>query len=255
MRPINLTTTNNSTGTVARVGIVLGAMAEASQPLGVKQISEATGLPMSTTHRLLDLLSECGFVQKNAAIHKYDFGNELLRIAASAISRNPLSRVLQPILDELTERTEETSAFVLYHPASGDISYHAKSDSRQYLRCRLSMNVREDITGNAFGLVVLASLPDKVVDGAMPEVAVTGDSTDVGGLQGYMDHVRREGYAVSANKEPSGIAHIAAPVKSRGGNILGAIGLVVPVVRFDATEAAAYGSLVAEAARKLGDLL
>jgi IclR family acetate operon transcriptional repressor len=255
MWPISVTCTNSPDGTVARVAIVLGALAEASQPLGVKQISEATGLPMSTTHRLLDLLSECGFVQKIANIHKYDFGNELLRIAATAIYKNPLSRVLQPILNEVTARTNETSAFVLYHPERGDISYHAKADSRQYLRFRLSVNARADITSNAFGYAVRASLPYQVADGAVPDAAILGDAAAAGGLHAYLEHVRQEGYAVSADKEPSGIAHIAAPVKSKGDNVLGAIGLVVPVVRFDQKEAAAYGALVTEAAKKLGSLL
>ena len=210
---------------------------------------------MSTTHRLLDLLSDCGFVQKIAAIHKYDFGNELLRIAATAIYKNPLSRVLQPILNELAAHTGETSAFVLYHPERGDISYHAKADSRQNLRLRLSVNARAAITSNAFGYAVMGSLPERADAGDVPVTAIVDDAAEPDGLHGYLEYVRRQGYAVSADKEPSGIAHIAAPVKAKGNNLFGAVGLVVPVVRFDRAQVPVYAGLVTEAAKKLGSLL
>jgi DNA-binding IclR family transcriptional regulator len=248
-------TATDSAGTVARVATLLSTLAEAAQPLGVKQISQATGLPMSTTHRLLDLLSEKGFVQRNATIHKYSLGQDFLRIATAAIYKNPLSRVVQPALNELTEQTGETSTFVLYHQGRHDISYYAKTDSRQRLRFRLSLSERANVTSNALGYAVLAHLPETVRDSTISEISTTASLTDAGSLRAFLQRVREEGYAVSEQSEPSGAAHIAAPVRAHGDSFLGAIGLVIPVVRFDRAKVAAYGNLVIEAAKKVGSLL
>ncbi|MCO5089461.1 IclR family transcriptional regulator [Bosea sp. (in: a-proteobacteria)] len=248
-------TTKDAAGTVSRVATILSTLAEAAQPLGVKQISLAAELPMSTTHRLLDLLSESGFVQRIAKIHKYSLGPDFLRIAATTTYKNPLHRIVQPTLNDLTERTDETSAFALYHQSRHDISYHAKADSRQPLRFRLPLNQREHLQSNAFGHAVLASLSDAARDSAASAGLVLPKATDGGLLDMVLQRIRDEGYAVSKENEPSGVAYIAAPVRAIDDSPLGAIGLVIPVVRFERSKVEAYGALVFEAAKKIGNLL
>jgi DNA-binding IclR family transcriptional regulator len=53
---------SDALGTVARTLSVLRIVAEAKTSVGVKDVADALQLPMSTSHRLLDLLLGAGFV-------------------------------------------------------------------------------------------------------------------------------------------------------------------------------------------------
>jgi len=243
-----------SDGTVARIATILGVLAEATQSLGIKQISQAAELPMSTTHRLLGLLSDKGFVEKIPSIHKYRLGKEFLRIAATTIYKNPFSGIVQPILDEITAKVNETSAFALYHQAGRVISYHAKSDSRQPLRFRMSLNQRMDLISNAFGHAVLAFLPEPARNEAIVAAPTYGKFRNRSVLLTHLSGIGQEGYALSEDHDLSSVCYIAAPVKALGDNVLGAIGLVIPAVRLDRSQIRTYCSTVTEAAKKLSYL-
>ena len=126
-------------GTVARTLSVLRVVAEAKGTVGVKDVADALGLPMSTSHRLLDLLLEAGFVQKEQIKRRYAIGSEFFRLANLIAHKTSYASLVQPILDELARETGETAMFASYVPARHCISYAAKSDSPNSLRFRIEL--------------------------------------------------------------------------------------------------------------------
>ena len=62
--PTASATEATSSGTVARVTMLLRVLAEAKGPASLTDISERMKLPVSTTHRLLNLLLDQGFVER-----------------------------------------------------------------------------------------------------------------------------------------------------------------------------------------------
>ena len=116
-------------GTVARTLSVLRVVAEAKGSVGVKDVADALGLPMSTSHRLLDLLLEAGFVQKEKVKRRYVIGSELFRLANLVAHKTSYASLVQPLLDELARETGETALFAAYLPAQHCVAYAAKSDS------------------------------------------------------------------------------------------------------------------------------
>ena len=79
-------------GTVARTLSVLRVVAEAKGTVGVKDVADALGLPMSTSHRLLDLLLEAGFVQKEQIKRRYAIGSDFFRLANLIAHKPPMRR-------------------------------------------------------------------------------------------------------------------------------------------------------------------
>ena len=146
-------------GTVARTLSVLRVVAEAKGTVGVKDVADALGLPMSTSHRLLDLLLEAGFVQKEQIKRRYAIGSEFFRLANLIAHKTSYASLVQPILDELARETGETALFAAYLPAQHCVAYAAKSDSPNSLRFRIDLFQKLPLEWGSTGLAVSPSCP------------------------------------------------------------------------------------------------
>lgn len=243
----------DTSGTVARVMTILRIITEAPQPLGIKQIAAKTGLPASTTHRLLDLLAAGNFVHKIEATRKYGIGRELFRIAHLVATRSPITEFVQPILDDVTRQTGETALFAMYDATIHRTTYLAKSDSPEPLRFRISLNQRIDPTRAAAGLAILAQLPAREQAQAIAnDVAAAGTSPASGdALAARLMRARADHYVVSEGEESPGLVGIAVPATVPPGTIEGAIALAIPEVRFDHGAVTRYFRVIADAADRL----
>jgi IclR family acetate operon transcriptional repressor len=124
----------DTSGTVARTLAVLTVMAESGGSVGVTDVATALGLPMSTSHRLLDLLRGAGFVERDAAQRRYRLGLQFLRVANLVTQNTSFARLCQPTLERITARTGETALYCEYLADHHMAAYAAKSDSTHSLR-------------------------------------------------------------------------------------------------------------------------
>lgn len=241
---------SEASGTVARALAVLRALAEAPGPVGVKDLADTLGLPMSTSHRLLDLLSEGGFVEKKPSTRRYGPGPEFFRVANLVVRKASLPERVQPILERLRDDTGETVMFALYLPAQHAVTYAAIADSRQALRFRVDLFEQASLVWGSSGLAVLAGLPEGVQAEVIAEAgpSPTGRIVDREALAARLAETRRNGYAVSqSDKLPNGVG-IAAPLEVVPGTVAGSVVLAIPDVRFDPRLTARYGLKVRAAA-------
>lgn len=247
---------SDTTGTVARVMMILRALAESAHPLGIKELASITGLPSSTTHRLLDLLTEGNFVQKVEATRKYGVGSDVVRIAHLVAARVPLTGFIQPILDELCRETGETALFAAYVPSQKSAVYIAKSDTSDPLRFRIALHQRIDPARAAAGLAILAFLPDADRDDLLASAVANGASAsrDRRKLGARLASVRDDRYVVSEGEELPGLVGIAVPATAPSGTLQGALAIVIPEVRFLRKRMGQYRGALLEAANRFSRL-
>ena len=129
----------DTSGTVARTLAVLTVMAESGGSVGVTDVATALGLPMSTSHRLLDLLRGAGFVERDAAQRRYRLGLQFLRVANLVTQNTSFARLCQPTLERITAETGETALYCEYLADHHMAAYAAKSDSPHSLRYRITL--------------------------------------------------------------------------------------------------------------------
>lgn len=94
---------------------VLEAFTPAHPVLGVTEISERVGLHKSTVSRMLQGLSEAGYVQREETTGRYRLGLGLLGLAAPLLADLDVRRAALPHLENLTEVTGETSGLSLWN--------------------------------------------------------------------------------------------------------------------------------------------
>src|SRR5438105_6851769 len=186
----------NEAGTQAidRAAQLLVRVVESSQPLGVNELAERSGLPKSTTSRLVGALERQGLVQRLGDRGRLRPGPVLLRFATrdSAASLVELAR---PSLHRLADASGETINLAV--PGPGGVEHLAQEDTAHFVGVTDWVGRRVPFELAANGRCFLAF---GGTDELTPE------------LRG----VRARGYATSIDELEVGLTAIAAPVLGFG---------------------------------------
>lgn len=246
----------DTSGTVARTLAVLTVMAEAGGSVGVTDVATALGLPMSTSHRLLDLLRGAGFVERDAAQRRYRLGLQFLRVASLVTQNTSFARLCQPNLERITAETGETALYCEYLPDHHMAAYAAKSDSTHSLRYRVALFEAVPVECGASGLAILSFLPSSIRRAvcATPRASpLSGKRPSSSTLASLIETTRRKGFALSnGDKLPESIG-IAVPVRMSDERPVGSLTLTIPESRFVRSKLRAYVALLSKEARLLSD--
>lgn len=234
-------------GTVARAMSVLTFMAESKDLVGVKDVAAALDLPMSSSHRLLELLQEAGFVDKDQGRRRYTIGMEFVRIANLVSQRTSYAAAIQPVLERITKETGETTMYAEYIPSKRMVMYAAKSDSPQSLRFRIDLFQEVPVEWGASGCAILAFLPPDVqaeIQAAGRPSPVTKKRMPKAVFFDRMKAIRRNGYATSEGEKLADSCGVAVPVMFGADQVTASITLTVPKVRYIRSQLSDYVALL-----------
>ncbi len=92
---------------VHRIASVLRAFGN-QRLLGITDLANITGLPKSTTHRLVTALMNEGLLVQDEDSHKYALSLRVTALSASILSSHTVRKVARPILMELRDQTHES---------------------------------------------------------------------------------------------------------------------------------------------------
>src|SRR2546426_12447311 len=76
--------------------------------LGITDLASVTGLPKSTTHRLVTALVNEGLLVQDEDSHKYALSLRVTALGASILSSHTVRKTARPILMELRDQTRES---------------------------------------------------------------------------------------------------------------------------------------------------
>jgi DNA-binding IclR family transcriptional regulator len=212
---------------VNRALTALLAFGDAPNGLMLAQVSEATGLNMSTLLRLFESLETFRFI-KRLPDGRYVLGPASFHLGIMYRESFQLREYAVPILRKLTDETGETAA---YYVREGD---ERVCLFRFYARRAVHTHLRE---GDRFPLDV----------GAAGRVLLAFSGT----RGNDYDKVAELGYAVSIGERDPESAAIACPVFGVGRLLSGTISLGVPRYRFNKKVLADYLPRVQAAAAQL----
>jgi DNA-binding IclR family transcriptional regulator len=243
---------STSSGTVARVALLLRVLAEAEGELSLGDVAQRMKLPSSTTHRLLNLLQEQGFVDRGQGSGSYRAGLEFLRVAGLVTSRAQLTDVAQPFMQAVVDACDETCMLSVYLPRVRSSMIAKVIYGSHPLRYEATLYQPSSLAWGATGRGILAFLPQDVIDDVVAQSGASpadGKAVKPAQLKRELAHVRELGYAHTRGQKIQGAVGISAPVFNAQGAVA-ALCITVPDSRFDpATEMRLAGVLKQQAAR------
>lgn len=210
---------------------ILEVLSHSQAGLGVRAISETTGLAAGTVHRILSTLNARGFVFQDGS-RKYVLGLGLLGMAAA--SRERIGALSLPFLSELMEVSQETANLAILEHSSAFYVEQVPPPGR-LLRMFTEPGNRAPLHAAATGKVLLAYQSASVTKVILDEVGLPRQSpntiTNRSQLRGELRRVRQQGYATDYGEQEEGVHCLAAPILSARGDILAALSLSGPAAR------------------------
>jgi DNA-binding IclR family transcriptional regulator len=224
------------TGTIARTIMVLRAIADTQVEPTLKDLADAVNLPLSTMHRLLELLMKEGMVARDDLSKTFRPGMEFFRLASHVVQRMPLSTTARPFLTAAMEDCGESSYLAILDAKANKLVFVACAESRQMLDYRVPLNVPVSLAVGSSGLAVLAWLGEDRIDAAIKAEIAAGNPDGVPSRKELMTalaEIRRIGYANTFGQRIKGAIGFFAPVFDGSGQVCASFGFTIPQVRFE----------------------
>lgn len=219
--------------TLSRGLTLLNALGDEQEGATVSALSEATELDRAVLYRLLDTLTEEGFVTRDPETRKYRLGLSMLELGVRAAQGLEVRRLAGPPLKALSEETNETACLAVRDRDDLVVVEVIEPESR-FVSVNYRIGLRHSLGIAAHGRALLAFLPEGAKDS---------------NLQG----VRQRGVAYTRDELEPGASGVAAPVFDHTGRAVAAVGIVAPTARLPEPDAVALRVL--RAAREISERL
>lgn len=203
--------------------------------LSLTEICQRTGLNKSTALRLASNLVARKYLNLSTSTGLYSLGTRLFDLGSVVFSSFSLGKSAP---EYMTRLQMETSATVLLGVLMDEqLVYVDKRDGQGEIRVTSEIGWRRPPHFGMLGMVLMASLPDIVVDTLLrkyPLEPITDATiTDPLKFKQRLSQIARDGYVAEHGEAISGVIGVAAPVMDYTRRVVAAIGVAVLEAQHD----------------------
>jgi DNA-binding IclR family transcriptional regulator len=211
---------------------VLDVLAGNGVELGATEVALNLGLHKSTAHRLLMMLQNRRFVERNTETGKYRLGWRLFELGSLTASRVDLYEISRPHIDHLVKLTGETAHLGVLR--GGEIISILNVETNRSVRTPSSVGRRTPIYCTSLGKAILANLPEAIavdVTRQMEFRIYTPHTHTKESFKIELSKVREQGYALDNEEFEEGLRCVGAPVRNHLNEVVAAISIAGPSYR------------------------
>lgn len=236
---------------------VLRAFSVDEPTLGVTELARRVDMHKSTVSRILGHLEQMDLVVRDTDSGRFRLGVGLIGLAGPLLANLDVRRIAYPALEQLTNRTGETSALTVW---SGNESVSVEQvPSPRQVKHTTPIGTRYTTSASASVQVFLSELPERQIRELLERGLLHHTRPDETTVRAYLDRlatVRTDGVAVNAGETDVEEIGISAPVRDHRGSTVAALLLSAPSFRIS-TElrtqlAGAVRDTAAEISERLG---
>ncbi len=206
---------------LGRIASIMEAFDGSRQVLGLGDLSERTGLPKSTLHRLADQLCQVGWMARDSG--GYRLGIRMFEMGSLAIEENTLHEAALPHLQTLAAKTgmsvhlgilDRAEVVHLEKVTAGPPRLTARRGSRAPAYCTALGKAIAAYDDDALRTILSAPMPRRTAN------TITEPFT----LRAELSQIRKSGVAFDRGELHDKIVCVAAPI-GQSGDTLGAVSL------------------------------
>jgi len=218
--------------------------------MSLAELSRASGLNKTTTHRLLRALQSEALVDRNPATSTYSLGAGLMALGVQALASSDLRRRVRPVLRSLARDTGETATLEV--PFENSMLILDEVAGSHVLGSAGNIGTRWPIHATSTGKVWLA-FDDSGIDRLDQELKPLTSKTVVlkSEFQPQLAEIRRRGYAITIDELEEGFSAVATIIRGVLGDVQGALSIGGPTQRLTAARRAELGNSLCRAAQRL----
>lgn len=244
---------------VVRAFDILELFLDSDVPLSTPEITKRLDLPRTTVHELVHTLVERGYL--SAAAERpghWQLGLRTYQLGTRYRENLDLTTEARVVAAQIADRCAETVHVGILDGT--DVIYVAKVDSTHAVRMVSAVGRRLPAHCTALGKALLAALPDTELKARLPDdsalVAMTPQSrTQLTELYRDLDDARRTRIAREVCESNHDVACVASAVRDSTGEVVAAMSISVPLLRWDESREKELSHLVIEGAEELSTRL
>jgi len=213
---------------------VLSAFRPDRPVVGISELSRELGLTRSTTHRYVATLASLRYLEQDDATRKYRLGPRVLDLGFSMLGSLELREIAAPYLRQLTEATGHTSNLAIRDDTDVILIDRVRGRPGRYHHLEFSLHTGSRLPSycSATGKALLAFLPRPDLDRLLDHIDLVQRGprtlTDRNSLLIELEQVRRTSIATNDEELESALRSIAAPIRSRSGQVVAAVNVAIP---------------------------
>lgn len=212
---------------------ILKRLGEPPYEMGLSDLAREMGYPRSGVFKVLAVLLQENFVNRDPETKKYTLGPVLFRLGSIYRTEKNLLEIAEPLMRDLVAFSGESVGLCIREGDRAVLAHQVVSE--QPLRFEGKVGTLLAPNRGAQGKLMAAYEPQErireILASAPLEKRTPRTLTDPGVLMAEFERIRRRGYALSDEESFTGIRAIAAPVRNRHGRIWASIALAGPTVR------------------------
>lgn len=224
---------------------VIEAFSADHPKMTISEISEMTALDRATTRRCLLTLAELGYCSYDGKF--FTVTPRILRLGTSCLAAMPLPRIVQPSLDRLSEKIQQSTSVSILD--AEEIVYVARASQRRVMSISLMPGSRLPAYCTSMGRILLAALDDDEASSILSQSHLAQRTphtkTGLAALMEELQKIRQQGFATINQEVELGLRSIAVGLKNLRGQTIAALNVGLPVTT---------ASMESEVARYLPEL-
>ncbi|WP_217237587.1 IclR family transcriptional regulator [Streptomyces sp. AC555_RSS877] len=223
----------NGVQSVDRAVGVLEILAQRGEA-GVSEVAAEIDVHKSTAFRLLGALEARGLVEQTAERGKYRLGFGIVRLAGAVTGRLDITQQGRPVCERLSEEIGETVNIAVLQEHFAVNLYQVRGPGA--VGTHNWVGQLTPVYATSSGKILLAHLPAKERDAVLAATTVQKHTphtlTARTKLEKNLAEARERGYAVTLEELEIGLQALAAPIRSRDGDVIAALSASGPAYRF-----------------------
>jgi IclR family transcriptional regulator, acetate operon repressor len=212
----NISMTKENSGRRSREMAVFEAFFDKLRPLFMTEISESTGMPISTCFSVIDKLRNDGFMYTPGARKGFYPTAKLANIASVITAHDPLQRNVAPHLETLRDKTQETVLF------AQRIGAHAimllVRESPLNIRYVASVGRIIPVHSSSIGRSILARMPSaqrsSIIEASIQ--SMPGETRTVGEIDAIVEHEEERGWHIGKGETDPDLCGVSRAVDIHG---------------------------------------
>ncbi len=202
---------------------VIEAFSAERPRLSITEAATLAGLDRATTRRCLLTLAEGGYADYDGKF--FTLTPRVLRLGVGSLAAMPLPRIVQPVLDRLSQEIGESSSVCILDET--EIVYVARAAQRRVMSIALMPGSRLPAYCTSMGRILLAALDPAearlLLQASRREKRTDRTIVDIEQLMTLLGEVRTQGYAINDQEVEIGLRSIAVPLTSARGKVVASL--------------------------------
>jgi IclR family acetate operon transcriptional repressor len=216
-----------------RAFAVLELVAHGDGPQSLDELTQLSGLPKPSVHRILGILQRGGLVQREPASKRYCVGARLSRLALEIMMRSPQRARRHAVLQQLVAEVGETCNLTMLD--GNEVLYLDRVETTSPVRVHLAAGSRVPLHCTASGKLFLSQLGERqaaTLLGPGPYRRYTEKTiVDPEQLQKELRRIRSEGVGTDVGEFLEGSVALAVPVTDADGRVCATVAVHGPAQR------------------------